>query len=376
MSRIKQYRRELHQLAELSFQEFKTKEYIKGVLNRLNIETVDILETGVIGIIRVNEGEAIAFRSDMDALPIEEKNTHGFVSQTTGVMHACGHDGHMAMLLEFANFLSENRAKLTKNIVLIFQPAEETIGGADLIVKSGILHTLKVSAIFGIHLFPSLEQGKIGSRAGEFMAKASEINIRFKGKSAHGAMPQNGVDAIMAASQFLLDVQVMMTREISPLEKAIVTFGKMYGGDVRNIVSEHAQIEGTIRAFNETVYDHIVSRVHEMARGYKLTHRVDVEIEIKAGYPPVINDKQLFEKFKQGVKEMVFVEFCEPFMIAEDFSFYQRAFPGLFFFVGTKTEEHALPLHNACFNFDETALEYGVEAYKATLKEMGAINGK
>ena len=376
MSRIKQYRRELHQLAELSFQEFKTKEYIKGVLNRLNIETVDILETGVIGIIRVNEGEAIAFRSDMDALPIEEKNTHGFVSQTTGVMHACGHDGHMAMLLEFANFLSENRAKLTKNIVLIFQPAEETIGGADLIVKSGILHTLKVSAIFGIHLFPSLEQGKIGSRAGEFMAKASEINITFKGKSAHGAMPQNGVDAIMAASQFLLDVQVMMTREISPLEKAIVTFGKMYGGDVRNIVSEYAGIEGTIRAFNETVYDHIVSRVHEMARGYKLTHRVDVEIEIKAGYPPVINDKQLFEKFKHGVKEMEFVEFSEPFMIAEDFSFYQRAFPGLFFFVGTKTEEHTLPLHNACFNFDETALEYGVEAYKATLKEMGAINGK
>ncbi|MCX5774496.1 MAG: M20 family metallopeptidase [Fusobacteria bacterium] len=376
MSRLKKYRRELHQLAELSLQEYKTKEYIKKVLNALQIETVDILDTGVIGVFKVNEGESIAFRSDMDALPIEERLTHEFASQTMGVMHACGHDGHMAMLLEFAHFLAENRALITKNIVLVFQPAEETIGGADLIVKSGILHSLKVIAIFGMHLFPSLEQGKIGSRSGEFIAKATEINIKFKGKSAHGAIPQNGVDAIMAASRFLLDVQVMMTREISPLEKAIVTFGKMHGGDVRNIVSEFAQIEGTIRVFNEDVYSHIVSRLVEMAKGYKLTHRIEVEIELKSGYPPVINDKVLFEKFKVGVSAMEFVEFSEPFMIAEDFSFYQRAFPGVFFFCGTKTLEHDIPLHNACYDFDEAALEYGVQAYICTVKEMGGLNGK
>lgn len=371
MKRITKYRRSLHQIPELSLQEFKTKAFIEEILSSLNMEIIPVLETGIIGYINVGASDAIAFRSDMDALPIQEISDHEFVSQHAGVMHACGHDGHMAMLLEFAHYVSEHRHRFKKNIVLLFQPAEETIGGARLIVESKILETLQVKAIFGIHLFPHLEQGKIGSRSGEFMSQASEINIIFKGKSAHGAMPQNGVDANMAAASFLVDAQLMLNREISPLERRVLTFGKMYGGDVRNIVSEECVLEGTLRVFKKELYDKILTRLYEIAKGYELVHRVSVEIEVKAGYPAVVNHKELYDQFREATCSLEYEEFENPFMIAEDFSFYQEKFPGVFFFVGTQTETHQVALHNACFNFSEEALEMGVQAYQAIIEKIG-----
>ncbi len=376
MKTMKTYRKDLHQIPELSLKEHKTSTYIKNELTDLGYEPFSLLDTDVLVYIDAKSDETIAFRSDIDALPVTEETGIDYVSQHPGRMHACGHDGHMSMLLGLAQYLSDKQDQLKKNILLIFQPAEESIGGAKLLCDTGVLDKYHVNAIFGIHLYPEIEQGLLASKPNEFMAMASEVTITVHGKSAHGAMPHLGVDANLILSKLLMDFQTIQTRQVSPLEYSIITFGKIGGGSVRNAVSDHAFMEGTIRAFSIETFTLIKDKIRAICTQYETAYDCQIDVNITEGYLPVINHPDLYQRWLKATQDFTVHEFNKPLMIAEDFSFYQDQVPGVFFYVGTKNEELGFThsLHHPKFNFDETVLDTGLSAYKAVLKEMGALN--
>ena len=373
---LKTYRQDLHKIPELSLKEYKTSAYIKQKLESFGFKTFSLLETDILVYIDQGFDTTIAFRSDIDALPVQEETSVDFKSTHDGFMHACGHDGHMAMLLTFAEYLSKNLDKLTKNILLIFQPAEESIGGAKLLCDKGLLKDRAVEAVFGIHLFPEIPEGTIASRPGEFMAMASEVNVEVVGKTAHGAMPHQGIDSNLILAKLLIDFQSIQTRQISPLEYSIITFGKMAGGFVRNVVSDNAFMEGTVRAFNKETFQKILDSMKNICASYEQAYGCTINFNNTAGYLAVINDLELYKRFKKANKDIPLYEFEKPLMIAEDFSFYQDEVPGVFYYVGIRNEElgYVHALHNSKFNFRESALELGLTTYKNILVEMEAIN--
>lgn len=375
MSKIKTFRRDLHQIPEISLKEYKTSEYLKNALKEMGYEPFSLLETDVLVFIDKGHEDTIAFRSDTDALEVTEETGVSFASTHKGYMHSCGHDGHMAMLLGFADYLKDNLDNLTKNILLIFQPAEEAVGGAKLLCDKGLLKDYNVKAVFGIHLFPDIKEGTLASKPNEFMARASEITIKIHGKTAHGAMPQFGIDSNLIMSKLLLDFQSIQTRNISPLEYSIITFGKLQGGTVRNVVSDYAVMEGTVRAFSNDTFDTIIARMKDICTGYEKAYNCTIDFYNTSGYLVVNNDPTLYKTFRNAVKDIPFFEFEKPLMIAEDFSFYQDEVPGIFFYVGTRNEElgYVHSLHNSKFNFDEKALNLGLKAYQLILKELGGI---
>ncbi len=373
---LRKYRQDLHQIPERSLEEYKTKAYLMAELKSLGYNPIEVLDTGLLVYINKNSDETIAFRTDIDALPVTEENDIPFKSKNEGFMHACGHDGHMSILLGLANYLKDKKDKLNKNILLIFQPAEESIGGARLLCDLGIMEKYKVKNIFGIHLFPLLEQGIIGSRPNEFMAMANEIDITVHGKTAHGAMPQDGIDSNIILSKMLIEFQNIQSRIISPLEYTIITFGKMEGGSVRNVISDYAKMEGTIRSFSNSTQKLIVDSIKNIAQNYERQYECNIDVKVNPGYLPVVNDNKLYKQLKKALKGFDFQEFEKPFMIAEDFSFYQERVPGVFYFIGTKNVEkgYTAALHNSRFNFDEEALQIGLNSYITVLKEMAIIN--
>jgi hippurate hydrolase len=365
-------RRELHKIPEPGFKEFKTLSFLESKLKEYGYEPVKIAETGLYVYIDGEQEDGVAFRADMDALEIEEKNDVSYSSEHKGRMHACGHDGHMSILLRFAKYLS-TFGKPKKGILLVFQPAEEGPGGAKDIVESGIFEKYNIKAIFGLHLFPNLDQGTIGCKRGPLMAKTAELDFKIIGKSAHGAMPHTGIDAIYVASKLVEAYQGIIGRSLSPVEGSVITIGKIRGGDVRNIIAQDVILEGTVRTFSNEVYNTIIKRIKDINRGMELAYGVEIKEDIRPLYPPVVNDGKLYEHFKAAIEgKSNFIE-MEPLMLAEDFSYYQEAVPGIFFMLGTRTDEFCYPLHNSRFNFDEVVLKEGLKVFIEVSKEMGAI---
>lgn len=373
---LRKFREDLHQIPETSFTEFKTQAYLKDQLIKMGYKPQEIVNTGLYVFIDNHQKETVAFRTDIDALPVTEKTGVDFKSKHEGFMHACGHDGHMSMMLGLAEYLRDKTDKLNQNVLLIFQPAEESIGGAKKIVETGLFKKLNVKYIFGIHLYPGLEEGKIGSKSGPFMAMANEVDIVIHGKGSHGAIPQDGVDSNMILAKLLLDFQTIQTRFISPLEPTIITFGRIEGGSVRNQISDTAIMEGTIRSYSKIVQDKIINSMQLFAKQYETMYECKIEVTIKDGYLPVINHPDLYIKFKEALLDFDYYEFKEPLMIAEDFSFYQDAIPGIFFYVGTKNDvkDYVYSLHHPKFNFNADVLEVGVKAYQTLLKNLGVLN--
>jgi hippurate hydrolase len=372
---LKEFREALHQIPETSFTEFKTQAYLKAQLEAMGYQPNEIVKTGLYVFIDQKKDRTLAFRTDIDALPVAEETGVPFASKHPGFMHACGHDGHMSMILGLAQYLADKQDKLNTNILLIFQPAEESIGGAKQIVDTGLLSDCNVKAIFGIHLFPDMEEGVLASKSGPFMAMANEVDITVIGKGAHGAMPHRGIDANLIAAKLLIDFQTIQTRTISPLERTIITFGKMEGGQVRNQISDVATMEGTIRSFDASVQQTIIDSMNRFARQYEALYGCTITVSVKDGYLPVINDPSLYQEMKQAFGEQPYHEFKEPLMIAEDFSFYQDAVPGVFFYVGTKNETlgYTYSLHHPKFHFKTDVLQVGVDAYITLLHHFGAL---
>ena len=362
-------RRALHQIPETALEEFKTKEYLKNYLISIGLEPQEIVETGLFVYIEGKDKEnCIAFRSDIDALNIKEETGAEFESKHVGKMHACGHDGHMTTLLGFAQYLTTIKKK-KKSVLLIFQPAEESPGRAKDIVETGLLKKYNVKAIYGMHLFPELPEGTVASKEGPFFAQAALMTTTITGKSGHGAMPHKTIDPLMAFTKIVDGYQTIVSRNLSPFDPGVVTIGKFCGGSAQNIIADTVNFWGTIRTFKEENTEFIIDRIKEIHRGIELSYRVKIDEKIDIVYPPVINDKELYKKFVETMKDMNYVEH-EALTISEDFAYYQKEVPGVFMLLGTRSEEKGFvhPLHSCHFNFDEKVLLKGVEAFARILE--------
>lgn len=364
-------RRRLHQVPEIAFDLFKTHDIVKEYLISYGYDIEIVASTGIVAVKKGKNNESVAFRADMDALMVTEKTEVCYESTHKGKMHACGHDGHMAILLGFAKYISK-LDNLSKSIVLIFQPAEEGPGGAKKIIDEGVLLRYNVQSIFGLHIFPGIEEGKIGLANGPLMAQNGEVDIIIQGRSAHGAMPHKGSDAILAASTLVLEYQSILSRRIDPLEPAVLTLGTISGGEARNIIAGEVSLTGTIRAFNPEVYKIIKNKMADINQGIAKLHEVNVKMEVRDFYPPVVNDSTLYELVKSSLTNEDIVS-VKPLMLAEDFAFYQQEVPGFFMLLGSKNEEKGFtqPLHNACFNFDEKILLTGITSYISICRQLG-----
>lgn len=362
-------RRTLHQIPETALEEFKTKEYLKNYLISIGLEPQEIVETGLFVYIEGKDKEnCIAFRSDIDALNIKEETGAEFESKHVGKMHACGHDGHMTTLLAFAKYLTTIQP-LEKSVLLIFQPAEESPGRAKDIVETGLLKKYNVKAIYGMHLFPELPEGTVASKEGPFFAQAALMTTTITGKSGHGAMPHKTIDPLMAFTKIVDGYQTIVSRNLSPFDPGVVTIGKFCGGSAQNIIADTVNFWGTIRTFKEENTEFIIDRIKEIHRGIELSYRVKIDEKIDIVYPPVVNNKELYKKFVEIMKDMNYVEH-EALTISEDFAYYQKEVPGIFMLLGTRSEEKGFvhPLHSCHFNFDEKVLLKGVEAFARILE--------
>lgn len=362
LEQIKKWRQELHQIPELGLQEYKTANYLKAELIKMGYQPISILETGILVYIDNGYDKTLAFRSDIDALKIKEQTNCSFMSKHEGYMHACGHDGHMAALLGLAKKLKDSPNSFEHNILLIFQPAEEAPGGAKLLVEEGILNKYQVKAIFGLHLMPTIDEGKIACRPGPLMAQNGELDVTVIGKSAHAGLYHLGVDSIVIASSIICQYQNIISRIISPVESCVINIGEINGGTVRNIVADKTTFKGTVRTYSESVFKKITDTMQAINHGMEESYGCKIEFSCPPMYPPVLNDYDLYRQFINLVDKN-YEELKEPLMLAEDFAFYQKEVPGIFFYVGTKTAKYLSGLHTETFNFNEEVLVQAVELY-------------
>ena len=360
-------RRHFHRYPELSFKEFNTAETISQHLNNLGIShKKGVGKTGIVGEINFGPGPTIALRADMDALPIQEENNLDYRSLNDGVMHACGHDGHMAILLGAANALSKN-SKLKKGTVrFIFQPAEEGLGGAKYMIEDGCLD--KVDEIYGLHLWNYQLYGEVGIKDGPVMASADLFDIEVSGKGGHGATPQGTVDAIVVASNLVTMLQTIVSRNTNPLESTVLSIGKIKGGHNFNIISDKVHMSGTTRAYTEENRTMIKQRMKEVIEGVSKSFGADIKLNYKDGYPPTVNHSSQVEKVLEAASSVVASGAKNPYlsMGGEDFSYYLQNKPGCFFFVGSAPNENEIlstPHHCSHFNIDERALLIGASVY-------------
>ena len=360
-------RRHFHRYPELSFKEFNTAETISQHLNNLGIShKKGVGKTGIVGEINFGPGPTIALRADMDALPIQEENNLDYKSLNDGVMHACGHDGHMAILLGAANALSKN-SKLKKGTVrFIFQPAEEGLGGAKYMIEDGCLD--KVDEIYGLHLWNYQLYGEVGIKDGPVMASADLFDIEVSGKGGHGATPQGTVDAIVVASNLVTMLQTIVSRNTNPLESTVLSIGKIKGGHNFNIISDKVHMSGTTRAYTEENRKMIKQRMKEVIEGVSKSFGADIKLNYKDGYPPTVNHSSQVEKVLEAASSVVASGAKNPYlsMGGEDFSYYLQNKPGCFFFVGSAPNENEIlstPHHCSHFNIDERALLVGASVY-------------
>jgi len=358
---LKKFRLDLHQIPELGFEEFKTQAYILNTIKELDC-TIQTVDTGIV-LYFDNKAECtIAFRADMDALQIQEATGLEFASTHTGKMHACGHDGHMAILLGLAHWLNENGSTLNKNVVLVFQPSEERNAGANRVIDSGILQGLNVEAIFGLHLWPGKEKNSLWTRQDEFMAISSEVDVEITGRSVHVADSEVGIDALYVASNFLIDAYSMEARLPDNIFR-LLKFGKMHSGSVRNVISDYAKICGTFRSYDPVIHQHLQDELRRIADHYDAEFGTTTTITCKHGYKAVINDSELVDKVKSFVPTLN--ELAKPVLQAEDFGLYRKICPILFFFLGVG---EVAPLHNEKFDFDMTVLETGLDLFIEIVK--------
>lgn len=353
---VRAHRRALHRIPELGYSEQKTQAYILKELQALAPDEVRVFaQTGVRAVFRGNgQGRVVAFRADIDALPVKEETGCAFASEHPGFMHACGHDGHMANLLTLARWLADHRAKLVDDVVLLFQPAEETTGGAKRMIDEGALENPHVDVVYGMHVMPDVPKGKIAACAGPIMAQTSEMNLIIHGRSAHGATPHLGCDAVTAMGHLITMLQTSVARSVDPCQQALITIGRVQAGTQRNILADEAVLEGIVRTFSNQVYDGLEACIRRDMQAVDTAFGTHTDFERNVYYPCVDNDPVEFERVRALLGER-FMQ-AKPKMTAEDFSFYQLSAPGVFVFCGVGDEMHSSPLHAATFDFDEAAL--------------------
>lgn len=361
-------RHHLHAHPELSYKEFETSKYVQAKLSEFGIPFTVMAVTGVVGIIegRNPSSRVIALRADMDALPIQEENDVPYKSQNPGVMHACGHDVHTTCLLGAAKILNELKHEWQGTIKLIFQPGEEkNPGGASILIKEGVLENPAPSAIFGLHVHPGLPVGRFSFRGGQVMASADEIYITIKGKGGHAAAPHLTTDTILIASQLIVNLQQVISRNRDPFQPSVLSITSFQGGYTTNVIPSEVKLMGTFRALNEEWR----FKAHDLIRRIStdLVHGMggELDLHIDVGYPTVFNNEQLHEKARSNAEAYMGaanVETTEMRMGAEDFGYYSQVIPGCFFRLGVGNPAKGISagVHTPTFNIDEAAIENGM----------------
>lgn len=373
---IVNWRRQLHKVPEIGFNLKRTYRFITELLEVMNIEYKTAADTGIIALIRGKAGgKTIALRADMDALPIIEETGLPFASSNE-CMHACGHDAHVAMLLGAAKILSENKEKFSGNVKLLFQPAEENLGGAQIMIKEGCLDNPRVDAVFGLHigsLSKEVGNGMIGIRKGPMMASVDRFYIKVFGKGGHGASPHECIDPVIIACEIVTSLQKIVSREINPVNPAVLSIGKISGGAAFNIIPEVVILEGTVRTLNDNDRMYVEKRIREIVKSITEANRGDYQIEYINAYPVLINDDEMTDKLGKSAAKIVgtdnVIELSNPVMGAEDMSYYLREIPGAFFYLGSNNPDKGIiyPHHNSKFNIDEDVLWKGTAVFLQTV---------
>ena len=360
-------RRQLHAQPELSMVEHETAAFVASELAKLGLDEIrtGVGQTGVLGTLRGGKpGPVTLLRADMDALPITELVDAEYRSTKSGVMHACGHDGHVSILLAAAKTLAERRAEVPGTLVFCFQPGEEGYAGNKLMIEDGALENPHVDRTFALHLFSGLDVGKIGVRDGAFFASADEFDLTISGKGGHGAMPQLAVDPVMSGAYFITMLQTIVSREIAPKDPAVITVGKFEAGTTFNVIPDEAKMKGTVRSFDAAVRKSMPERMERILRGMAESLRFEYKLDYHWSYPPTVNDRTINDVVRAvGLAELGnenVVDGHDIVMWAEDMSFMQEQRPGAYFIVGARGgESTSYPHHNARFDIDERSLEVG-----------------
>ncbi|MCT4605311.1 MAG: amidohydrolase [Marinisporobacter sp.] len=362
-------RRDFHKHPELSGKEIRTGKKICQYLDQWGIEyETGIADTGIVGIIRGKKGtgKTIAIRADIDALPIKEIADYDYGSVNDGVMHACGHDVHTAILLSAGKLLKEMENELKGNVKLFFQPAEEAIGGADRMIKDGCLENPKVDHVIGLHVMPNVDVGKVELKYGKLNGNSGSVKITINGKSGHAAYPDKAVDAIVIAGHVITSLQTLVSRNVSPLDSVVLTFGKIYGGEKANIITDKVILEGTLRTLATQSRVAAKEKIKRIAENVSLGLGGSAEVAFKDGYIALINDDYVVDVMRDvaikilGEENIVYKEF--PSMGGEDFSYFADKVPSAFFHLGCRNEEKGIvaSLHNKQFMVDEDCMKIGI----------------
>ena len=370
-------RRDLHQHPELAFAETRTAGRVAALLQAAGLDVrTGVGGTGVIASLRGGGGPIVLLRADMDGLPIQEESTASYVSQVKGVMHACGHDGHVAMAVTAARALVGRG--LAGCVQVLFQPAEEGEGGAQAVLRD---YTLEgVDVVFGVHLWNELPVGTIGVKTGPLMAAVDRLRIVVHGRGGHGGKPHRAADPIVAAAQVVVALQTIVAREVSPVEPAVVTIGAVHGGQAFNVIPDEVVLTGTIRTFDDALRRSMPERIARVAGGVAQALQCRAEVEVKAGNPPVVNDAAVAEIARRAAARVVGedkVVSPEPTMGGEDMAVYFERVPGCFVFVGSANPARGFdqPHHSPRFDFDEDALPIGCEFLLAAAEEAIRARG-
>ena len=368
-------RRDIHKNPELSFQEYRTSELVANRLEHYDIKVEkNIGKTGVVGtLVGHKKGKTIAFRADMDALPIQETSDVSYKSINDGIMHACGHDGHTAILLGTAEALSKQADKLKGTVKFLFQPAEEGQGGAKYMIKDGALDG--VDEVYGIHLWNYQKYGTVGVKPGPIMAAADIFEIKINGRGGHGAAPQGTKDAVMIAAHLIQTLQTIVSRNTNPIESTVITVGQINGGYNFNIIADIVTLKGTTRAYSEENRQMIKKRMNEIIIGTEKTFDAQIELDYEDGYPPTINDPVATEYLLKAAREIVDDGAGYPYlsMGGEDFSYFLDEVPGCYFLVGSAPKDReplSVPHHCSHFDIDERALLVGSSVYLQLIDDL------
>ena len=360
-------RRDFHRHPELGFEEYRTQKKIIEYLKAMDIEYDIMATTGVIGTIRgKGDGRTVALRADMDALPMTDEKDVPYRSSVDGKMHSCGHDAHMAILLGTAKVLNDLKDEIDGNIRLIFQPAEETLGGAQPMIEAGALDSPHVDGVFGLHMDNSLEKGRIGVRYGQMKAASDIIDIIIRGRNSHGAYPQDGIDAIAIANQVIAALQTIISRNVDPRTSAVLTIGTIRGGHARNVVSNRVKMEGIVRTLDSDTRELVFSNIKSIVEELPQSMGGEGELIWMEGYPALINHNGMVDIVKKNGLEVLgpkgIYEMPHPSFGVEDFSYFTEARPSAFFHLGSGNRDKGIVQggHTPDFDIDEDALAIGV----------------
>ncbi len=375
VAEMTRWRRHLHSYPETAFEEVETSDFVAARLKEFGFEQVHqgLAQTGVVASLTNGEGPAISLRADMDALDMQEETNLAHCSRHHGKMHGCGHDGHMAMLLGAAKYLSENKS-FKGTVHFVFQPAEENCGGGRVMVEEGLFEKFPSQAVFGMHNWPELPAGVMAMKPGPLMAACDQIEIHIKGTGCHGAMPHLGTDPVLIASEVVLALQSIVSRVLNPQDAGVVSITQIHGGDTWNVIPPQVVMRGTVRSFTSEVREVLQTRIDQIVKGICQAHGADWEVDYRPGYPATVNDADQTALCVRAAEQTVGEDCVNtnpvPSMGAEDFAYMLEAKPGCYVWLGTGGMQGGCLLHNPGFDFNDDVLHIGASYWVNLVEEI------